>query len=57
MNDRTGTLANIICLWTAAEALQVATMLRAAGQGAAAGVWFEAADLFERIIDTEENAS
>jgi len=50
---RTEELAYIIGQFSAAEALEVATNLRPVAPSKA-GVWFEAADLFERIIDTED---
>jgi len=46
--NRTDILLKLTTFWTADECHEVAVMLRAAGQDAAAGVWFEAVDLFER---------
>lgn len=53
MMDRNETLAYILATFTAAQCLLSARHLRAAGADTAAGVWFEAADLFERALDQE----
>ena len=47
---RNAQLAHIITKFTHEECLTVAIHLRAAGEAKAAGIWFEAGDIFERIL-------
>ena len=58
--NRTARLALLIANFTAAQCLAIALDLRATAflfdrSESAAGIWFEAADVFERIVTAEDN--